>query len=359
MEMRRRKTRRRRTPYLFIVLFVLLLLALFLTGMGALNAWAGYEKEVNATPIPLPPPTPTVRPVTVTRNPALITHTPLPTATPGLLSSGSKGDSVVAMQQRLQELGFYTGAIDGDYGSGTKNAVKAFQRQHNLDDDGVAGNKTLSVLYSAQAKPILKNEVIPSGAPILVNHTHPVEKSFIPDDLVKVKSICGDAFDVYSDANVQGVRSAVEALNTMIRAARADGLTSWKLAEGYRTIDYQQRIFDNRVQQYMNDHDMSRTQAISATRQTVADAGQSEHHTGLAFDLNVPGAAFGDTAQYLWILENCWDYGFILRYTDDKEGITGFLGEEWHVRYVGVEHSQKMKALGYCLEEYIDYLNHP
>ena len=77
----------------------------------------------------------------------------------------------------------------------------------------------------------------------------------------------------------------------------------------------------------------------------------------MAFDLNVPGYYFSDTAQYLWILENCWDYGFVLRYTDEKQDITGFMGEEWHVRYVGVEHSKNMQLLDMCLEEYIDYLN--
>ena len=101
---------------------------------------------------------------------------------------------------------------------------------------------------------------------------------------------------------------------------------------------------------------MSRAKAISATRQQVADPGCSEHHTGLAFDLNVPGAYFADTAQYQWLSEHCWEYGFIMRYTDDKQDITGILGEEWHVRYVGVQHSMTIRQMGYCLEEYVDYL---
>ena len=71
----------------------------------------------------------------------------------------------------------------------------------------------------------------------------------------------------------------------------------------------------------------------------------------------MPGEYFADTAQYLWLNAHCWDYGFIMRYTDDKQDITGITGEEWHVRYVGVEHSQKMQELGYCLEEYVEYLN--
>ena len=46
-----------------------------------------------------------------------------------------------------------------------------------------------------------------------------------------------------------------------------------------------------------------------------------------------------------------------MRYTDEKEDITGIIGEEWHVRYVGLEHAKKIQELGYCLEEYIDWLN--
>ena len=102
---------------------------------------------------------------------------------------------------------------------------------------------------------------------------------------------------------------------------------------------------------------LTKAQATSRTRLAVADPGCSEHHTGLAFDLNVPGRYFVDTAQYIWLKQHCWDYGFIMRYTDEKEDITGIIGEEWHVRYVGLDHAKKIQELGYCLEEYIDWLN--
>ena len=86
-------------------------------------------------------------------------------------------------------------------------------------------------------------------------------------------------------------------------------------------------------------------------------AGCSEHHTGLAFDMTVPGtSAFVGTKQCTWLHANCWDYGFIIRYTDDKQDITGFMGEEWHIRYVGKEHSLNMKDSGLCLEEYLQYV---
>jgi len=69
----------------------------------------------------------------------------------GTLKSGSSGSEVKRLQQRLKELGYYTGSVDGDYGSGTVNAVKAFQRNNNLTADGVAGSKTLESVYSYYA----------------------------------------------------------------------------------------------------------------------------------------------------------------------------------------------------------------
>ena len=91
--------------------------------------------------------------------------TPTPSATPAMLSSGSSGDEVKALQSRLQQLGFYSGVLDGDYGKGTRAAVKLFQAQHGLDDDGIAGQKTLEMLYSNDAQPML---VTPTPAAVQV-----------------------------------------------------------------------------------------------------------------------------------------------------------------------------------------------
>lgn len=350
--------RARRSPYLFIALAAVLLIVLIFLGVRALNAWNLYEKEAAVTPTP----SPTVRPVRVTPNPNLVTHTPAPSPTPSYLSNGSQGEMVTQLQTRLQALGFYTGKVDGQFGSGTKQAVEAFQRQHGLDADGIAGSKTLALLYSDQAQYMVATptpfvtDPLAGNQPLLVNASHPLPTDFVPADLVRVKDVAGDTL-LYADTGIQGVREAVEALVTMVRAAQAEGITPWKLREGYRTIKDQQSIFNRQVESYIDSRNMSRAQAVSATRQTVADPGASEHHTGLSFDLNVPDAFFGDTAQYVWLSKNCWDYGFIMRYTDDKQDITGILGEEWHVRYVGLEHSKKIQELGYCLEEYIEYLN--
>ncbi|MBR3905711.1 MAG: peptidoglycan-binding protein, partial [Clostridia bacterium] len=97
-----------------------------------MNGWEIYEKEAAVTPVP----TPTVRPIAVTPDMTLVTNTPAPTVTPAFLANGSQGEMVIQLQQRLQQLGFYTGTVDGQYGNGTKNAVLIFQKQHGLEADG-------------------------------------------------------------------------------------------------------------------------------------------------------------------------------------------------------------------------------
>ena len=287
--------------------------------------------------------------------------TPAPTAL--YLASGSAGEGVKTLQQRLRDLGFLEGEADGQFGRATKAAVVLFQKQHGLDADGIVGEKTWQMLFSENAHAV---EVTPTPSafhgvadsiPVLVNKQHPVGSDYEPEHLVRIADVIPSSVAVLADAKAQGVSEAVYALKTMLEAAIADGVGHWKIREAYRTYDAQKRIFNNYVNKYMEDG-RSRSSAISATRLTVADPGTSEHHTGLAFDLNAANTsdAFVDTAQYVWLVRHCWEYGFIIRYTDEKEDVTGFLGEEWHYRYVGVEHARKMHETGMCLEEYLEWL---
>ena len=140
----------------------------------------------------------------------------------------------------------------------------------------------------------------------------------------------------------------------LLRAAIDDGHKGWQVNAGHRSIQYQQELFDSKVYAYRQEG-MSGTQARAKTRQTVADPGSSEHHTGLAFDVAITGeSSFGATKQSVWLKENCWEYGFIIRYPADKTAITGISYEPWHIRYVGTEHSIIMRNENLCLEEYID-----
>ena len=288
--------------------------------------------------------------------------TPSPSPTPPAMSSGDSGEEVRRLQTRLKDLGFYTGEVDGAFGKGTKSAVTLFQKQHNLDADGIAGQMTLKILYSNDAHRIVVTptpetvQVMAGSMPLLVNKEKPVGGDFIPSDLVDMSTYCDSSLVKIKYDGTQGVREAVDALQTMLKAAKDDGITNWQVSAAYRSYQDQVDIMEQNVKSYMRNNDLSRKQAESAAKQTVADPGTSEHHTGLAFDVTVPGTSmFKGTKQQKWLHEHCWDYGFIIRYTDEKQEITGFLGEEWHIRYVGTEHSKIMQEKGWCLEEYLQY----
>ncbi len=110
------------------------------------TATPGQNQNQNQSPTS--PPVPTTPPKTAT---------PKPQQDDGVLRSGSSGDSVWQLQEKLKELGYYTGTVDGDYGSGTTNAVKAFQEVNKLYSDGIAGKQTQDALYSYYAIPKPKN----------------------------------------------------------------------------------------------------------------------------------------------------------------------------------------------------------
>ena len=86
----------------------------------------------------------------------------------------------------------------------------------------------------------------------------------------------------------------------------------------------------------------------------VARPGTSEHHTGLAIDFNGVKDDFYKTKEYSWLMSNAANYGFILRYPQNKTDVTNVIYEPWHFRYVGKVHAQKVVQSGLCLEEYID-----
>ena len=273
-----------------------------------------------------------------------------------LLKNGSRGSRVTALQRKLEELGYLPGDIDGIFGAATRDAVRAFQRRNGLASDGIAGPETLSRLYSAEAIPAAAATDVLAGAwPMLVNRDKMLDPDFTPKDLVLISEICSEDLIHVKYSGMQGVREAVEALAAMLRAAHAEGLTKWQVSAGYRSLADQESMLNRKIRSYMDKNpSWKRSRARSAALRTVAEPGCSEHHLGLAFDVNVPGtSSFSGTKQCTWLHANCWDFGFIIRYQKGKESITGFTAEPWHIRYVGVEHSLAIRDQEVCLEEYL------
>lgn len=124
---------------------------------------------------------------------------------------------------------------------------------------------------------------------------------------------------------------AEAAYQQMKQAAAAEGI---RLIErtSYRSFMQQTIIYNN----YVKEHGQEAADRFSAR------PGYSEHHTGLAIDLNSLETAFGETPEGIWLATHCAEYGFIIRYPKDSEEITGYIYEPWHVRYVGIELAQKL-----------------
>ena len=277
----------------------------------------------------------------------------------GILTVGAKGEDVKKLQQRLKDLGYLNGKVDGQFGGGTKRAVIAFQRKNNLTTDGVAGEETLAKLYSDEAEAAPgdeKTDVLAGSVPMLVNKEYLVDEFFTPADLIQVRDVIKNDLATVKYKKTRGVKAAVEALKTMLEAAKADGVgKKWQISAGYRSWDDQNNLLNAKIRSYRSKNKgWSSSKARRAALRSVAEPGASEHHLGLAFDVNRKGASsFAGTKNSEWLNEHCWEYGFIIRYEKAKEEITGFIAEPWHIRYVGVEHALYMRDHDLCLEEYI------
>jgi len=193
---------------------------------------------------------------------------------------------------------------------------------------------------------------IPFQIPLLVNEKNPLPAGYVPNNLVSINDIETGLFTP-KEQNMMADAETIVALMEMLKDAHADGITVWQISEAYRSVADQQKIWDDKYQKYLTVNGLSDEKALEAVKRRVATPGSSEHHTGLALDITVPGKSFHDTEQHKWLQEHCHEYGFVIRYAAEKEYITGISDEPWHIRYVGIEAAKMMKEENWCLEEYI------
>lgn len=141
-------------------------------------------------------------------------------------------------------------------------------------------------------------------------------------------------------------------LQEMFNAMRAEGIYP-VVREGYRTAEEQQKILDDKIYAYVKEG-YSRKRAEKLAKEWVAIPGTSEHQLGIAVDINADQSKSSNEEVYIWLAENAYKYGFILRYPQGKENITGTDYEPWHYRYVGLEAAEIVFKDKICLEEYVE-----
>jgi D-alanyl-D-alanine carboxypeptidase len=197
--------------------------------------------------------------------------------------------------------------------------------------------------YDASAVEVVAE---PAAIEVLVNKINALPKDYAPSDLVEpdVPFIFSEKLDKRKMR-----KEAAEALEQLFAGAKSDeiGLAG---VSGYRSYATQKALF----QRYA-DRD-----GIEAASRYSARPGHSEHSTGLAMDVTGSDGkcaatdCFGGTPAALWLADHAHEYGFIIRYPNGKEEITGYKYEPWHLRYVGIELAEVIHTTGLTLEEYYE-----
>lgn len=182
---------------------------------------------------------------------------------------------------------------------------------------------------------------------LLVNGSHPLSEDYdYTKDLTTIP-------EEYHNGQLDQINKDIwPYLKAMIDDARKEGvnLSVWS---PYRSYSIQQMLF-NRQKQKQIEAGVPESEADAKAASIVARPGTSEHHTGLAADINMADDAFENTPMYAWLTEHCQDYGFIMRYPKDKIDVTGVIYESWHYRFVGINVAKDIKNKGITLEEYLE-----
>lgn len=200
---------------------------------------------------------------------------------------------------------------------------------------------------------------------ILANKQHSIGEDFSPAKLVEIPKKYRR-----TDRVLKLDLTAEKALEAMMQDMFALGIDDVCVQSAYRTYAEQQNLFNNYVNSEIN-KGLSRDEAIANANKYSARPEYSEHRTGLCVDFFVPSCmlelenygyegsypndvGFTETNAYPWLLKNCWKYGFILRYPEDKVDITGYSYESWHYRFVGLEVASIIHQTGLSYEEYLE-----
>jgi D-alanyl-D-alanine carboxypeptidase len=246
-------------------------------------------------------------------------------------------DNIYWLQESLKIAGFYT-TLDGLWGSDTKLKLNEFQLSiDDLKNSGIYNEETKSILEDIRISKKVNNL---ESDMILINKDYFLESGYIPDNLREVKVSKSKYMELQDHVALK--------VEEMFADAKEDGYNLY-FNSGYRSYEYQEKIFSRRVNNY----------GFKEAEKIIAIPGQSEHQTGLAFDVTCAsmsyglGKAFENTDEFKWLINNCYRYGFILRYRKGKEDITKYVYEPWHYRYIGdVEVAKEIMDNGIVLEEY-------
>ena len=207
------------------------------------------------------------------------------------------------------------------------------ENNNNLDYQTVVTrvNIKLDKEFYTDTEPV-KN---PDSLYVVVNKFNYLDSSFVPKNLKPL----------FNNSNATMVQEAADAYQELVEAAKKDGITL-VATTAYRSYSFQSYLYNS----YKEKDGQQAADTYSAR------PGFSEHQTGLAADLNDPNysARRLSPSDYEWLKNNADKYGFIIRFPEGTDNITGYQEEDWHIRYLGKETAKKVKDSGLTLDEYYD-----
>lgn len=184
----------------------------------------------------------------------------------------------------------------------------------------------------------------PESIAVLVNKTYRLPAGYVPSDLV-YPNVPFTFSEKLEKRKMR--REAAVALEKMFAAAKKDGI-SLAGVSGYRSESRQTTLYNN----------YAKKDGVKAADTYSARSGHSEHQTGLAIDVSgITGkcaaqSCFAGTKEAKWLAEHAQEYGFIIRYPEGKDAITGYKYEPWHIRYVGTKLADEVTSRYMTLEQY-------
>jgi len=208
------------------------------------------------------------------------------------------------------------------------NGSEFIQEQSIVQQSSVITSPSISFI------PVNISDITDTGYLVLVNREH----SFSDDSVVSLNSV----WPTVPVSVIDGMYlhpTALQAVADMIGSAREQEVGSFFVTSGFRSYNHQVMLYDG-----------------GANREFALPPGFSEHHTGLAVDIMTIGISQWELAsspEGIWLAENSWRFGLVLRYPEGAESITGINFEPWHFRYVGAAHAYFMYKNNLVFEEYI------
>ena len=347
----RKTLRRRQMTALFIIAFIVLLFVILIANACTKDSKKDNDSKKAAT-------TTNITSVTTLTDPAITTTS---TTTTTMTEPVNKSDFKLDKQSVYLEVGETDTPMVQAYPDGTSEADERWSSGDTsiatVDDYGhITGVKPgicyVTLRSAADPKQEVMIKVTVRGDDTTENGTlkpqsnteAPAPPVYEAEGLTYIKGILvvNKTYDVPADFAPDLDETCYAQFQKLVNAAAKEGLNIW-ISSGYRSYSDQETIYANYVKE--DGEELADTYS--------ARPGHSEHQTGLAIDVNTVDDAFGSTPEAAWLAEHAHEYGFIIRYQQGKEDITGFKYEPWHIRYVGSDVANKLYKSGQCLEEYL------